>query len=186
MEFKVVVDALSSIAAFIAIVATLVAWYQTGRKPLLIDRVVVHRKQQAATFILMVKNIKSHPVTIKRVGCYRRKKHQVQRKLGGTPEYSATFSSADMIFDDRRAFEILPNGHTDARIEVDRVSDIPKVLLFLLETSHGFHELWCKKIDEVAIGTVSVFGIDYLYDYDSAWLARAMFYWKRLLAVIGR
>lgn len=186
MEFKLVVDILSSVAAFVAIVAALVAWYQSARKPLLVDRVVVHRKEQASTFILMVKNAKSYPVTISRVGCYKRKKHQVQRKRGGAPEYSATYSSTDMIFDAPGEFEILPSGHTDVRIEVNGEPDIPKALLFLLQTSHGFHELWCKEIEVVEIGKVGVYSIDYQHDYGSALRAKAMFYWKRLLAGVGR
>lgn len=186
MDLKLIVDLLASIAAIVAIVASLVAWYQSARRPLVIDRVVVHRKEQAATFILMVKNVKSYPISIKQIGCYKRKKHQVQRKWGRSPEYSATFSSTDMIFDATQEFQILPNGHTDIRIEVNGKPDVPSAQLFLLRTSHGFLELWCKEIEEVEIEKVDVYNVDYQYEYNSAWRAKPVFWWKCVLARVGK
>lgn len=181
MEFKLVVDILSSLAALVAIVVALAAWYRSARRPLQIDRIVIHRKEQASTFILLVRNVKSDPVTIKRVGCYKRKKHQVQRKHGSSPEYSATFSSADMVFDAPGEFEVLPNGSTDVRVQASGASEAPGALLFLLHTTHGFHELWCRDITEVEVGKANVYNVEYQHDYDSAWRAKVVFYWKRFL-----
>ncbi len=180
MEYKVIADTLASVAAFVAIVSVMVGWYRSARKPLKITRVVVHRKEDETTFILVVKNVKPYPITIKRTDCYRRKKYQVQKKLGGRPEYSELFPGSEILSTSRQAFEIEANGHTDIRITGARNLGVPEKLLFLLETSHGYHELWCKDVSIVEIGKVDVYGVEYRLDYESRHRAKALYYWKVL------
>jgi len=186
LEYKVLADTLASVAAFVAIVGVMASWYRSARKPLKIMRVVVHRKEDETTFILVVKNVKPYPVTIKRTDCYRRKKYQVQKELGGKPEYSELFPGSEMLSTSRQAFEIAANGHTDIRIAGARNLTIPEKLLFLLETSHGYHELWCKDVSIVEIGKVDVYSVEYKYDYESKRRAKALYYWKLLKELTTR
>lgn len=178
MEYKVIADTLASVAAFVAIVSVMVGWYRSARKPLNITRVVVHRKKDETTFILVVKNVKPYPITIKRTECYRRKKYEVQKKLGGKIEYSELFPGSELLSTSSQTFEIFPNGHTDIRIAGVANLDIPEKLLFLLETSHGYHELWCKDVSIVDIGKVNVYGVEFKHDCDSKYQAKALYYWK--------
>lgn len=178
MEYKIIADTLASFASFVAIVSVMVGWYRSARKPLKITRVVVHRKKDETTFILVVKNVKPYPVTIKRVDCYRRKKYEVQKKSEGRPEYSALYPGSEILFTNVQEFEIAANGHTDIRITVASNIDAPEKFLFLLETSHGHHELWCKHISIVEIGKVDVYDLEYRLDYNSKYRAKAMYYWK--------
>jgi hypothetical protein len=129
---------------------------------------------------LVVKNVKPYPVVIKRTDCYRRKKYEVQKKHGEKPEYSELFSGSERIFGTKAEFEIAANGHTDIRISDVSLSDIPTRLLFLLETSHGYHELWCKEVTVVEIGKVDVYSLEYKLDFESKWHAKVVYYWKRL------
>ena len=85
-----------------------------------------------------------------------------------------------MIFTNKETFEIAAKGHTDIRICDVSLSDIPAKLLFLLETSHGYHELWCKDVILVEIGKADVYSLEYKCDFNSKWLAKAVYYWKRL------
>lgn len=184
--FKLVVDSLASIAAIVAIVATMVSWHREARRPLRVERVVVHRKQGEVTFILLVKNVKTYPVIINRIGCYKGKTHKVQKKRGGIPEHSEVFSSSMMIFDSPGDREILPSGYTDVRVSVNGSPDVPEAILFLLKTSHGYHELWCRDVEPVDIGKAEVYSLDYQYDFSSVWRAKRMYYWKLFLRAIGR
>jgi hypothetical protein len=180
VEYKIIADTLASAAALVAIVSVMASWYRSARKPLKITSVVVHKKEDETAFILVVKNVKSYPVTIKRTGCYRRKKYQVQKKLGGKPQYSELFPGSEMLSASREPFEIAANGHTDIRIAGARNLNIPGKLLFLLETSHGYHELWCKDVLIVEIGKVDMHGVEYKYEYESKRRAKALYYWKLL------
>lgn len=185
-SFKITVDILASLSALIAIVSVMVSWYRSARKPLKIARTVVHKKNDQATFILAVKNVKPYPVVIRRTDCYRRKKYEVQKKHGGKPEYSELFSGSEKIFGSKEMFEIAANGHTNIRISDVSLSDIPPKLLFLLETSHGYHELWCKELTIVEIGKVEVYSLEYKHDFESKWRAKAVHHWKRLKELTRR
>lgn len=180
MEYKVLADTLASVAAFVAIVSVMVEWYRSARKPLKITRVVIHRKKNETTFILVVKNWKAYPITVKRVDCYRRKRYEVQKKRGGKPEYSELLAGSEMIFSRKMDFDISANGHTDLRIGIVGNANILEKLLFLLETSHGYHELWCKDVTIVEIGKVDVYSLECKHDYNSKLSAKSMFYWKLL------
>ncbi|HEX7061541.1 MAG TPA: hypothetical protein VF200_06190 [Woeseiaceae bacterium] len=185
-KFKIAVDILASLSAIVAIVSAMTSWYRSARRPLKIVRTVIHKKNDKATFILVVKNVKPHPVVIRRTDCYRRKKYEVQKKHGGKPEYSELFPVSERIFDSKEIFEIAANGHTDIRISDVSWSDIPAKLLFLLETSHGYHELWCKELMIVEIGKAEVYSLEYTHDFESKWRAKVVYYWKRLKELTRR
>ena len=158
----------------------MVSWYRSARRPLKVIRVVVHKKSDEITFIIVVKNVKDYPVTIKRADCYRRKKYEVQKKHGGKPEYSEFYPGSEMIFTSKETFEIPANAYTDIRINVPAAPTIPSKLLFLFETSHGYHELRCKDVSIVEIGKLDVYGVEYRLDYESKYRAKAVYYWKLL------
>jgi len=184
LEYKVIADTLASVAAFVAIVSVMVSWYRNARRPLKITRAVIHSKEREKTFILVIKNVKPYPVTINRTECYRKKKYEIQKKLGGRPEYSALFPRSEQLFVSGQTFEIAANGHTDIRFSASVDSDIPKKLLFLLETSHGYHQLWCKDITTVEIEKVDVYSVEYRLDYSTKCRAKAIYYWKFLKGLI--
>jgi hypothetical protein len=73
-NFKLIVDTLASLAAFVAIITVLASWYRSIRKPLVIQRIVVHRKKDKTTFILIIKNVKDYPVEIKKLEGYNKEK----------------------------------------------------------------------------------------------------------------
>lgn len=180
VEFKVFVDALASVASIVAIVSVLVGWYRSARKPLKIVRVVVHRKMDGMTFILITKNRQAYPVTTKRIDCYRRKIFEVQKKIGSKPEYSERLSSREALFMEGARFEVPASANIDLHIDADGSADIPGRLLFSIDTSHGYHELWCDDVTVVDIGKADVYSVDYNEEYHSKAAAKLMFYWKTL------
>lgn len=186
MVFSAIINTLASVAAIVAIATAMIGWHRSARMALQVRRVVIHRKAETATFILMVENLHSYPVTIKRIGCYRRKKHQVQRKRGRAPEYSASFSSSHVVFNSKVTAEIMPKGHTDVRIDINGQPDVPDALLFFLETSHGYHELWCNDIQLVDTVKVDVYHLEYQHDFGSAIQAKTVYYWKHFLWLFGK
>lgn len=182
MDLKFLVDILASLSSAIAIGTVMVGWYLSTRKPLKVTRLVIHKQKGTATYIPIVRNVKAYPVTIKRTDCYKRKKYEVQKRHGGRPEYSELFPSSELVFTTKKRFNIAAKGHTDIRIENVALSDVPNKLLFLLETSHGFHELWCKDIVIVEVGKADVYSLIYGYDFKSKWLAKIVYYWKKLVS----
>ena len=180
MEFKVLVDTLASVASIVAIVSVLVGWYHSARKPLKIVRVVVHQKKDRTTFILIMKNRQAYPVTTKRIDCYKRKIFEVQKKVGGRPEYSERLSSREALFMQTTGLEVPGSANTDLQIEVDRVVDIPGRLLFSIETSHGYHELWCSDVIVVDVGKATAYSVDYIHEYNSKVAAKFMYRWRVL------
>ena len=178
MDFKTFVDILASFAAIVAIVSVMVKWYQSSRKPLKIVRVVVHKTAEDMTFILVTKNRQPYPVTTKRIDCYKRKIFEVQKKVGGEPEYSERLSSREMLFMGRSDFEVPANTNTDLRIKVPGTADIPNRLLFSMDTSHGYHELWCDEISVLEVGRTEVYRVDYMDEYKSKVAAKVMYHWR--------
>jgi hypothetical protein len=180
LEFKVLVDILASLSSTIAILSVVAVWCQSIRKPLKIISAYIHKQNDKTKFILVVKNVKNYPVTIKRTQCFRRKEYEVQKKCGGKPEYSELFLGSEMIFTNKEMFKIAANGHTDIRIDGVTMVDSPAKLLFLLYTSHGYHELWCKEVVFVDMEKVDVYSLEYKQDFDSKWSAKAWYYWKQI------
>ncbi len=84
--FSTIVDALSASASLIAILVVLGAWLNNVRSPLKIARVVIHRKEDESTYILLVKNRLSHAVEIKNMRCFTHQHISVNKnplKLSG-------------------------------------------------------------------------------------------------------
>ncbi len=177
-NFKLIVDILASLASIVAIATVLVSWFRNSRKPLKIKRVVVHRKQDSSNYILVVENRKSYPVEIQSIGCYTKKKIAVTKKDDLKPEYMEGLSSDDNVFLDRSSYEIGANGLDEIKIESAKSLDSINKLLFSISTSHGYHELWCKKILVVEMGRVQTYRIMYQHEYESAFIAKARYYWS--------
>lgn len=174
-------DILASGAAFVAIVVAMYGWYQSARRPLNIARIVVHQKDSESNFIIVVRNVKPYPVKIKAVDCYKRKRYQVQKKIGGKPEYDELFPVKDQLFRDRADCEVSAKGHANVCVSIGPQSDIPSKLLFLLDTSHGYQELWCKEITVIEIGQVEVYGVEYKHDFIYKLPAKMCYVWKRFV-----
>lgn len=175
-RYKLIVDMLASIAALVAIITVLISWYRSARKPLVIDRLVVHAKNNETTFILIVKNIKDHPVDIKQIECYQRKNYTVKKKTGQRAEYFEGLPHSAKIFCSNESRQIAANGLEDVRICLDRKVRIPSKLLFLMKTSHGYQEIWCSDILIVPIGQSEAYTLEYNRDFESKLQAKAM-YW---------
>lgn len=186
MEFKVVVDTLASLAAFIAILSVLIGWYSSARKPLSISRVVVHKKDSGLTFILVTKNRKAYPVKTKRIDCYSRKFFEVEQRVGGKPQYAERLSSRYAVFLSKHEFEVPAKGNIDIRIEVTREFEIPSRLIFSVDTTHGYHDLVCADITVVEIGKTEVYSVDFKKEYNSKILAKVVYYWKRVSELTRR
>ena len=186
MEFKVFVDTLASVASVVAIASVLIGWYHSTRLPLKIVRTVAHRKKDGMTIILVTKNRQAYPVTIRRVDCYKRKIFEVLKKSGGKPEYSERLSSREMLFMANAQFEVPANANTDLRIDLKSAVEMPDRLLFSIDTSHGYHEIWCDDVTIVDIGKTEVYSIDYKSEYTSKALAKATYYWKVVKALTSR
>ncbi|OOZ38902.1 hypothetical protein BOW52_07920 [Solemya elarraichensis gill symbiont] len=77
--FKFIIDPLTAAASLVAIVVALASWYRSARKPLAIDRLVIHQKADKSTFILSMRNRKDYPIIIKQTQCYTRRYFTVQK-----------------------------------------------------------------------------------------------------------
>jgi len=181
-DYKYVVDALSSTAALIAIITVLWSWFKNSQMPLKIERLVVHNKASESTYIIVIKNSKTYPVNIKSSACYTKSSYKVEKKNNQKPEYMDTLSLSDNLFINNDSFEIGANGHTDIRIVGQHLNtDITK-LLFTIQTSHGYHQVWCSNIITVDMtGKIQCFGMEKMYDFDSKFKARRKYYWLKLV-----
>lgn len=181
-NYKYVVDALSSTAALIAIITVLWSWFKNSQKPLTIEGLVVHNKTAESTYIIVIKNRKSYPVIIKSTFCHVKALYIVEKKNNQKPEYMETLSLSDSLFMNNDTFEIGANGHTDIRISGKNLPKGIRKLFFSIQTSHGYHQAWCKKIKTVDMtGKTQVFGMDEMYDFDSKFKAKRKYYWLRVV-----
>jgi hypothetical protein len=172
-EFKVLVDVLSSVASLIAITTVLFSWYRSAQKPLSIQRVVVHNKKDSKRFILVVKNHKNYPITIKGINGFLKSKAQVEKFNGYEPEYKEILSLHDCIFISNEVFEIAANGHTDIKVEDSSHMRTGEEFVFSTHTSHGYHELKCKNITNVEMtGGAKAYGVEFTKEYDSKFKAK--------------
>jgi hypothetical protein len=176
-NYKLIADTLASLAAFVAIVSVLASWYRSIRKPLVIQRIIVHRKEDETTFILIIKNVKDYPVEIKKLEGYKRKKYTVQKKVGQKPEFSEGLPLSERLFFSKERFDISPSGNTDVQITVNGQCDVPHKLLLSFSTSHGYHECWCKDILSVPVGEVNLYRLDYKSNPKTKVGAKALYWW---------
>ena len=177
-EYKLVADILASVAALVAILSMLVSWYRAARRPLKIDRVVIQQKQNGSKYILVVKNIKDFPVEIKSTNCYRRKLFNIEKRPGQKPGYSELLNLADNIFIDKTIFTIAPRGHTNISIQGPCIEPGISKLLFSIQTSHGYHEIWCKNILVLQMESADVYELDYRKEFHSKYKALLFYIWE--------
>lgn len=186
MGFKVVVDTLASLAALVAILTVLVGWYSSARKPLSISRVVVHKKDDGLTYIILTKNRKSYPVETKRIDCFSRKTFEIEQRVGEKPEYVEKLSSRYAVFSSKASFEVPAKGNIDIRIEVDGQTDISDHLIFSIDTTHGYHEISCNDITVVEIGKTVVYSVEFNKEYGSKSRAKMAYFWRRIVELTKR
>ncbi|NQY26730.1 MAG: hypothetical protein HRT92_06075 [Piscirickettsiaceae bacterium] len=64
------------------------------------------------------------------------------------------------------------NGYTDLRIKYGTTKNDFEALTFSLHTSHGYHQLNCNNILNVAMsGKTQTFAVEYSKDFDSKYKA---------------
>lgn len=189
MTFKLAIEILSSIASLVAIVAVLGAWLNSIRKPLKVERVVIHRKKDSTVFILLIKNRKTYPVEIKKVRCFTHRDYKVEQRQGSKPEYlpSLNYKYGLFLSESDEAKHIGANGFTDIRYEIDKKIDNDNFSQFLfdMDTSHGFYLLKCKDIELVDIGVVTTYEMKYSRNYESKIKAYARFCYLKLLYLLN-
>ncbi len=183
-NYKYVVNALASTASLIAIITVLWSWYNRSKMPLKIERLVVHNKVGKSTYIIVIKNSKSYPVNIKSTSCYTQASYKVEKENNQKPEYMETLSLSNNLFVNNDSFEIGANGHTDIRIPGQHLkSDITK-LLFSIQTSHGYHQVWCNSIITVDMtGKIQTYGMEEMFEFDSKFKAKRKYYWLKFIHI---
>lgn len=183
--FKLILDLLTSGASLVAIIAALVQWYRSARKPLAIERLVIHKQEDESTFILVLKNRKDYPITVNSIDCHTQRHLTVQKRSSEPPEYRESLNTTDQILVYRSEVQLPANAHTDVRIKTAPISDGYSRLLFSLDTSHGFHQLWCGNILIVPIGVVETYTLDYKREFRSRIRARIFYAWAVFRNSIG-
>jgi len=178
--FDTIVDILSSVASLIAIIAVLVAWYNSTRSSLKVERVVIHRKKDESTYILMVKNRRSHTVEIKNIRCFTHRSYKVEQKNNCAPEFHAELNYEDSPFLSSDSKEIPAEGYTDVRYKAPNYTKDITQLLFSTDTSHGFLLLKCKDIEVVNIGASQTYGIEFGENYQKKYEALIQYYWLKI------
>ncbi|MBL4713968.1 MAG: hypothetical protein JKY64_05540 [Alcanivorax sp.] len=186
MGFKVIVDTLASLAAFVAILSVLFGWYSSARKPLSISRVVVHKKDDGLTYIIVTKNRKSYPVETKRIDCFSKKSFEIEQRAGGKPEYIEKLSSRYAVFSSKASFEVPAKGIVDIRIEVGGQTNISDRLIFSIDTTHGYHEISCNNTTVVEIGIAEVYSVEFKKEYGSKSRAKMVYCWRRIVELTKR
>lgn len=179
-QFNTIVDTLSGAASLIAILAVLTAWFNSVRSPLKVARVVIHRKKDESTYILLVKNRLSHTVEIKNIRCFTRRNYRVEQKNNCAPEYHPELSYNDSPFISKEVKEILGKGHTDIRYTARNYTKDINQLLFSMDTTHGFLLLKCKNIEIVNMGSTQVYGLEFAENYESKYKALKAFLWLKI------
>ena len=129
-EFKVIVDVLSSVTSFIAITTVLFYWYRSAQKPLSIQRVVVHNKKESKRFILVVKNHKDYPVTIKGINGFLKSKAQVEKFNGYEPEYREYYLYMTAFLSVMKSLRLQPMGTQILRLKIHLICGQVKSLCF--------------------------------------------------------
>ncbi len=182
-QFQTVVNLLSSIAALIAILSVMVSWFRNKQKPLKIERVVIHRKEKDCNYILVFKNRKDYPVNIKSIHAYTTPKFKIEQQYGNKPMYSEVLSLSDNLFLHSDVAEIGARGHENVKVAGNHFTgDLPKIL-FSIQTSHGYHEIWCKNILTVEMnGKTSVIALKHIYESNSKFKALSKYYWLLLVS----
>ena len=190
--FKVVVDILASLAALIAIIAVLVSWKLHSQKPLKIERVVIRKKKDNDTYILVIKNRKPYPVEIESIECFTKRHYCVVTKAQNA-EYQKflnyKYRCFKKCYKENAKFYIEANGDIVIEIEDNKIDGKIHKLLFTINTSHGYHEVWCKNIQEYEIGKTEVYDLKDKKEFESKFIAILVYYclkiWLKIRHIIN-
>ncbi len=153
-SFKLVVDIFSSLAALIAIVASLISWYRSARNALRVERVVVHKKASGYVYKLIISNIKNYPVSVFQISGFNSFLYLAEKQQGQLPSIKVTLGSN--IFSTEDITEIGAIGEATVRFCGHFLNNIPEYLVIALKTTHGYHQLKCKNITSVEFGTYPI------------------------------
>jgi len=176
-----IVESLSALASLVAILAVLIAWFNSIRSPLKVARIVIHRKKTESTYILLIKNRLSHTVEIKNIRCFTHRNYRVEQKNNCAPEYHPELNYINSPFISSEKKEILGKGHTDIRYTAPNYTKEMNQLLFSMDTTHGFLLLKCKNIEIVEMsGSTQVYGLEVVEDYSSKYKALSFYIWLRI------
>jgi hypothetical protein len=186
LSFKTIIDILSSLAALIAIVTVLIAWYKSARKALSIKKVVIHQTSDKFTYIIKIRNIKPYAVTINNMRCYKQKSFMVEKQNHQKPKYSYGYQLQDMAFRTNEKFTIQPNGLTEILIPTDIKLDDINQLLLDMSTSHGDQFIICKNIIFAPSTATLIIGMEFNEHYSSRFEALCNYYKLRLKHTFSR
>ena len=180
LTFKTVVDTLSSLAALIAIVTVLVAWFKSARRALSIKQIVISQTAEKFTYIIKIKNIKPYSVTIKDIRCYKQKSFMVEKTNNQKPKYSYGYQLQDMAFKTNENFIIQANGLTEIQVSSNNILPDIEKLIIDMGTSHGDQLITCKNITLVPMTATLVIGMEFNKHYSSKSEALYNFYKLKL------
>jgi hypothetical protein len=180
LNFKTVVDTLSSVAAIIAIITVLTAWYKNARRALYIKQVVIHQTSDKFTYIIQIKNIKSYSVTIKDMRSYKKKSFFVEKIEHQKPKYSYGYQTKDLAFQTSEEFTIQANGLTEIQVPTSIKLEGINQLIIDMGTSHGDQLIICKNIILAPMTATLVFDLEFDENYSSKFAALYNFYKLKL------
>jgi hypothetical protein len=167
LNFKTVVDTLSSLAALIAIISVLIAWNKSRRRALYIKQIVIHQTSDEFTYLIHIRNIKSYPVTIKEMRCYKQKSYFVEKIEHQKPKYNYGYQSQNMAFQTNEEFTIQANGLTEIQVPTKIMLKDIEQLIIDMETSHGVQLITCKNIILASMTAILVFDMEFDQHYSS-------------------
>jgi hypothetical protein len=177
---------LSSLAALIAIITVLIAWYKSAREALSIKQVVIHQTAEKFTYIIKIKNIKPYAVTIKDMNCYKQKSFMVEKENNQKPKYSYGYQLNDMAFQTREEFTIQAGGLTEISIPTSiKLNDIDQLIIDM-GTSHGVQLIICKNIILAPMSATLVLGMEFNEHYSSKFEALCNYYKLKIKYVFGK
>lgn len=182
-DWRFIFDILSSVASVIAIGAALLALYRSSRNPLRVYRTLIHwdLAKQRTTIFLYVRNAKDYPVFLNTVDCYKQKTFVIERRRGDSPRFSAIYLGADQVFQAKPREKIPANADMCVALEREGILNLAPRLLYLLDTSHGQHEVWCKDVMPVDVGRVKTEFVEYRFRLHKRWPAILLYQWKKLV-----
>lgn len=158
VNFKYIVDILSSLASLIAILTVSIVLLRIIRKPLKVKYVVYYEKNGKLEYIVRYSNVRAYPVTIKNTRCYKNRSFTIETSENKRPNLATGFHPFDIAIVEQNDHIIEPYGTT----EVTYVSEYKPVeikqLVFDLSTSHGDMYTTCKKVEYVEMAATLNFG----------------------------
>ena len=176
LNFKSVVDTLSSVAALIAIITVLTAWYKNARRALEIKQIVIRQTPDKFTYIIQIKNIKPYSVTIKGMRSYKKKSFYVEKEEHQKPKYSYGYQYNDLAFQTNEEFTIHANGLTEILVPTNIRLEGIKNLIIDMATSHGNQFITCNNIILAPSMATLVFDMEFDEKYSSKFTALYNFY----------